>query len=370
MIKKIGYVVFAFFFYLSRMSRTDENKIFFVATHDDSPEGNIGIVADAIKRKYNGKRCIWFTRNDTVAHPFNFFVRKAYHLATSQYVFLDNEFLPMAYLRFPKRTKVVQLWHGTGTIKKFGQDVNTGSLKKLEFRANQRITHLIVNSEAVKREYASAFGIPPGRIYVLGLPRTDLLLKPSYLGEKRGEFLAAHENLRGKRCILYAPTFRDDEVESPRIHLELSRMHAELKENDVLLIRLHPHVENRLRTVLENGKWDNIINVSGYSGVTTLLAVADVLVTDYSSIIFEYCLRRKPMIFYAYDLEQFESDGRGFYRNYRTYVPGPVVTHQKELSECLKSGSLTVDNGFIEENFKYLDGSSTTRLLELIFSSS
>ena len=309
MIKKIGYVVFAFFFYLSRMSRTDENKIFFVATHDDSPEGNIGIVADAIKRKYNGKRCIWFTRNDTVAHPFNFFVRKAYHLATSQYVFLDNEFLPMAYLRFPKRTKVVQLWHGTGTIKKFGQDVNTGSLKKLEFRANQRITHLIVNSEAVKREYASAFGIPPGRIYVLGLPRTDLLLKPSYLGEKRGEFLAAHENLRGKRCILYAPTFRDDEVESPRIHLELSRMHAELKENDVLLIRLHPHVENRLRTVLENGKWDNIINVSGYSGVTTLLAVADVLVTDYSSIIFEYCLRRKPMIFYAYDLEQFESDG-------------------------------------------------------------
>ena len=55
MIKKIGYVVFAFFFYLSRMSRTDENKIFFVATHDDSPEGNIGIVADAIKRKYNGK---------------------------------------------------------------------------------------------------------------------------------------------------------------------------------------------------------------------------------------------------------------------------------------------------------------------------
>lgn len=367
MIKRIGYVVFAFFFYVSRLFPVNPKKVFLVATHDDSPEGNIGIVADAIQKKYGDKRCIWFTRADKVTRPVSFFVIKAFHLATAGYVFLDNEFLPMAYIRFSAETKVVQLWHGTGTIKRFGQDVNTGVLGRLEYRANQRITHLIVNSEAVRDEYASAFGIRPERIYVLGLPRTDLLLRPLFLEEKREEFLDAHEELRGKRCILYAPTFRDDEVENPRLHLELSRMSEMLGRDSVLLIRLHPYVADRVGSVLETDKWDNIINVSRYSGVTTLLAVADVLVTDYSSIIFEYCLRGKPMVFYAYDLARFESDGRRFYRDYKTFVPGRVVTGEDELIECLRNRDFETDDAFVRENFRYLDGKSTSRLLELIF---
>lgn len=367
MIKKIGYLVFAFFFHLSRLFGTDENKVFLVATHDDGPEGNVGIVADAIQKRDGGKRCIWFTRKDTIKNPVSFFIIKAYHLATAQYVFLDNEFLPMAYLHFPKQTKVVQLWHGTGTIKKFGQDVNTGALKKLEYCANQRITHLIVNSEAVKKEYASAFRIPEERIYVLGLPRTDLLVRPSFLEEKRETFFREYESLRGKRCILYAPTFRDDEVDCPKIHLELSRLSGELAEEEVLMIRLHPHVADRVHTVLEQGKWDNIIDVSGYAGVTTLLAAADVLVTDYSSIVFEYCLRNKPMVFYAYDLEKFEEDGRSFYRNYKNFVPGPVAVSQDELMKCLGNNDVSKNEKFVRENFQFLDGRSTSRLLELIF---
>ena len=361
------HISFAFFFSVSRLFRINGNKVFLVATHDDGPEGNIGIVADAIQRMDGRKRLIWFTRDDKVTDPIRFFIIKAYHLATAGYVFLDNEFLPMAYIRFSERAKVVQLWHGTGTIKKFGQDVNTGSLRELERRANQRITHLIVNSEAVKKEYASAFGISEERIYVLGLPRTDLLLNTSFLEEKREEFLRVYERLRGKKCILYAPTFRDDEVEHPRIHLDLDRMSKELGEDEVLMIRLHPFVADRAGMVLDEGKWDNIINVSGYAGVTTLLAAADVLITDYSSIVFEYCLRGKPMIFYAYDLERFESEGRSFYRNYENFVSGPVARTEDELIECLKKRDMTRVGRFVEQNFTYLDGKSTSRLLELIF---
>lgn len=367
MIKRIGYIVFAFFFYLSRLFGTNKNKVFFVATHDSSPEGNIGIVADAIRRKYGTMRCIWFTRDDKVTNPVNFFIVKAYHLATARYVFLDNEFLPMAYIRFSKRTKVVQLWHGTGTIKKFGQDVNKGALKKLEYRANQRITHLIVNSGQVKKEYASAFGISDDRIYVLGLPRTDLMLNRPFLEKRRERFLQEHEELRGKKCILYAPTFRDAEVANPQIHLDLDRMSEEMPLDEVLMIRLHPHVAGQMGGELENGKWDNIINVSGYPGVTTLLAAADMLITDYSSIIFEYCLLGRPMIFYAYDLEAFESGGRSFYRDYKTFVPGPVVTDQSGLMQCMAKADVSANDRFISENFGSLDTNLTNRLLELIF---
>lgn len=367
MIKRTGYLLFAFFFYISRLFPRDKKKVFLVATHDDSPEGNVGIVAGAIEREYSGYKLIWFTRKDRITQPVNFFVKKAYHLATSSYVFLDNEFLPMAYIKFGKEVRVVQLWHGTGTIKKFGQDANTGKLKKMEYRANQRITHLIVNSEAVKPEYASAFGIREDRIYVLGLPRTDLLLNESFMEKKREGFWKEYPSLRDKRCILYAPTFRDDEVEEPRIHLDLERLSGELLPDEVVLVRLHPHVAERIGDFPEKGKWDNIINVSGYSGVTTLLAVSDVLVTDYSSIVFEYCLRKKPMVFYAYDLEHFEKEGRSFYRDYRSFVPGKVVTDQGELMESIREQDISANKRFIGDMFDVLDGNSTKRLLELIF---
>ncbi len=367
MIKKIGYLLFAFFYSVFRICGINEKKVFLIATHDDSPEGNIGIVADALKKSESGFICIWFTRKDKISNPINFFVKKAYHLATSATVFLDNEFLPMAYFSFSPKVKVVQLWHGTGTIKKFGQDVNQGELKKLEYRANQNITHLIVNSESVKKEYASAFGVPEDRIYVLGLPRTDLLLQPEYLAEKKKVFFDEYPQLRGKRCILYAPTFRDDEVEVPKLHLDLPQLSRELAPEDVLLIRLHPHVAERIHTVFEQEKWDNIVDVSGYSGVTTLLAASDVLVTDYSSIVFEYCIRKKPIVFYAYDLEQFEKDGRSFYRDYRQFVPGNVVQTQEQLLQSFSCDDVSLVEDFVEKEFVYLDGNSTKRLFELIF---
>lgn len=365
MIKKVGYLLFAVFYYLSRLFPRDRKKIFLVATHDDSPEGNIGIAAEAIQQRGEGYRLVWFTREDRITDPVNFFVRKAYHLATASYVFLDNEFLPMAYLHFPESVKVVQLWHGTGTIKKFGQDVNTGDLERLEYRANQNITHLIVNSEEVVEEYSSAFGVSKEKIYPIGLPRTDLLLDPGFLEKKRGQFLDQYPQVRKKRCILYAPTFRDSEVDSPEIHLDLQKMSDQMGSEDVLLIRLHPHVAQKISW--EEDRWDNIINVSEYPGVTTLLATADVLITDYSSIVFEYCLRNKPMIFYAYDLKRFEKEGRSFYRDYRSFVPGNVVQSTEEVLECLKTVEENKAAAFTEQMFDKLDGNATLRLLELIF---
>ena len=156
----------------------------------------------------------------------------------------------MAYLHFPKNVKVIQLWHGTGTIKRFGQDVNTGTLKKLEYCANQRITHLIVNSEAVKTEYASAFAVDPARIYVIGNPRTDRMLDQQYLTRKTEQFYRDYPEMKGKHCILYAPTFRDAEVSDPKLHLDLQKTADSLAEDEVFFIRLHPHIASHLQETL------------------------------------------------------------------------------------------------------------------------
>lgn len=341
-----------------------------VATHDDSDEGNIGIVAKRIKEKMPHAKLIFLTKRDGIRKPFSFFLIKAYHMATAGTIFLDNEFMPMAFTPISAKVKVVQLWHGTGTIKKFGQDSDSGEVAELAHRANERLTHLIVNSEMTKKQYASAFNQPPENVHILGLPRTDLLLDKKRMNAMKKEFWRWYPDLQNKRCILYAPTFRDYEVEHPRIALDLDSFVSQMEESEVLLLRLHPHVAANYPAGLLSKYEGRVYNMSDYTGVTTLLAVADCLITDYSSIVFEYCLLDKKMIFYAYDLERFQGGGRGFYEEYTGFVPGPVVQSQQDLEkEChKKEPDKKRLQKFREEMFAYLDGNAVNRLLELIFS--
>ena len=324
MIKQAGYLLFALFFHLFRLCPRKKNKVFLVATHDAGPDGNIGIVSRRLKEEKPEYEQVWFTRNNTIRRPVDFFVKKAYHLATA--------------------------------------------LKKLEYNANQRITHLIVNSEAVKKEYASAFAVDPSRIYVIGNPRTDRMLDKQYLTKKVEQFYQDYPEMKEKRCILYAPTFRDTEVSNPKLHLDLQKTADSLGKEDVLFIRLHPHIATHLKETLEGWKEKRIYNVSEYPEIATLLAAAEVLITDYSSIVFEYCLLERPMLFYAYDLKEFEQTGRSFYRDYRSFVPGPVIETEEELLSCLKEQKYPQKESFVRENFPFLDGNATSRLFALIFS--
>lgn len=366
--KKIGYWLYAAFFTVFRLFPLNRDKVFFVATHDDSDEGNIGIVAEEIRRQMPEKKMVFLTKRDGIRHPFSFFIGKAFHMATAGTIFMDNHFLPMAYTPISKKAKVVQLWHGTGTIKKFGLDAESGEVARLAAKANARTTHLIVGSERTKRQYATAFGMPEEKIYVLGLPRTDRMLDEKWLAQKRARFLDKYPELKDKRRILYAPTFRDREVEHPKVALDLEKFAQSIDKDTVFMLRLHPHVAGNLEEA-DLPEDERIRNVSGYPGVTTLLAVADVLVTDYSSIVYEYCLLGRPVCFYAYDLDEFEKNGRDFYEDYRTFVPGPVVENAEELAAFCQQKEHDVSRiaEFVKDNYAYLDKNAVKRLFELIF---
>lgn len=361
--------MFALCFTVFRIIPPNRNKIFFVATHDDSDEGNIGIVAEAVKRKMPEKKCVFLTRKDGIRKPFSFFFGKAFHMATASVIFLDNEFMPMAYTKISPRVQVVQLWHGTGTIKKFGLDSDTGEVARLARKANRRLTHLIVNSELTKKQYGSAFGVPEEKIYMLGLPRTDLILDGVKMDERRASFWKQYPSLAGKRCSLYAPTFRDCEVDRPVFGLDFDSFCSCMEEDEVLLVRLHPHVAANCPDSIWEQYAGKIVNVSDYPGVATLLAVAERLITDYSSIIFEYCLLDREMLFYAYDYDKFQKEGRDFYEDYPSFVPGPVAYSQQELEKLWQETSLDSQmlQRFKEEMFCYLDQNATNRLLQLIF---
>jgi CDP-ribitol ribitolphosphotransferase len=377
--KVIGYLIFAGFFYLFRLfCSVKPKKVFGIMTHDGSRDGNVGVMMDYLKKMDQEYTFHYLKKADSNAvkklniftGKVSFFIEKPYQLATSEFILMDNTFLPMAYLKFSDKVKVIQLWHGTGTIKRFGQDVNTGRLKELERRANKRITHLIVNSEDTKKEYAGAFGVSEDKVFIYGLPRTDVFFFEELMEERRVKFFAQYPQFKNKKLVLYAPTFRDQEKDDPKLKLDVELLSKQLPEDYILLLRLHPFVMEAYQKATKSlSSFPNIVPMSDYADINTLLVVADYLITDYSSVLFEFCLLEKPMLFYAYDLDDFSDNGRGFYRAYGDYVPGPIVEDTSDVLELLLKDKFDLDRikRFKDKNYKYLDGKAAERIYLKIF---
>ena len=370
--KELGYRLFAVMYFIFKWIPVKRNSAFLIMTHDSGPEGNVAMVSSYMEEQYH-TTSVRLTRKDTefsgkgkIKKAIRFFMIKAWHMARAEYIFMDNAFLPMAYLRVRKETRVVQLWHGTGTIKKFGQDANTGKLYEQEKRGNENIDYLIVNSEATRKLYAGCFSVPLEKVKILGLPRTDLLFSENELEKRRESFYCQYPDLRDKKLVLYAPTFRDQEVNDPKVHLDVEKMARELPDDYCLGLRLHPFVASRFH--LEHDCKGKVVNFSSYDNLNTLLMATDILISDYSSIIFEYCVFGRPMIFYAYDLDEFSDHGRGFYRNYKEYVPGPVVETTDGILEVIRNEDYRLDRlqAFYEESYQYMDGKSSMRVAEFV----
>lgn len=348
-------------------------------THDEGEGSNVSITARAMQKADLSYTFSYVTQSDIRAVEsftkpktlINFFLRKPFELARAEIILMDNVFLPYAYLRRRRGTKVIQLWHGTGTIKKFGQDANTGKLKLLEKRANSNITHLIVNSPAMKRLYAGAFGVSDTNVYALGLPKSDEFfrrLKEIEIFKKNPykEYIYQKYGIPAdKKLILYAPTFRDNKEQNPRLIELLDELGQKLPEDYCLGLRLHPHIAHSFDKQ-KLGK--NICQLSFEKDVNTVLMATDLLITDYSSIIFEYCLLKRPMIFYAYDYEEFSDQGRGFYYPYEAFVPGPVAYGCEEVLNILQEKKFEQNKieEFISMHYAYTDGNATDRLIKLI----
>ena len=272
----------------------------------------------------------------------------------------------MAYMKFDKDVKVVQLWHGCNTLKRFGQLSNKGMLKELEKRANACYTHVIVSSHKMKKLHEEAFGVEPSVIYALGLPRMDILFDDKDILEaEKQEFYNMYPELRDKKLILYAPTFRDDDLEMKEKRLDISGILKDLPKEYYLLTKYHPFICH----FYKSKDVERVIDVSNYKDLNTLLLVADVLVTDYSSIIYEYAVLNKPMIFYAFDKEVYKHQIRGFYYDYEHYVPGKIVETEEDLVESLKEviGHTCQHEVFVDKYLGYKDNRSNNRIFDEIY---
>lgn len=298
------------------------------------------------------------------------------NVATAQYVFLNDASNVVSCLPLRPETKVVQLWHGCGAFKKWGMstaDLIFGGSREeiLRHPFYKNLSLVTVSSSEVVWAYEEAMVLQdePGLVQPTGVSRTDVFFDDDYLAAGRSKIQQLVPAATEKKVIVYAPTFRGRvaQAEGPNA-LDLAKMKASLGDSHVLLIKHHPFVKRRPPIPAECS--DFAFDVSEKVGINELLCGADLVISDYSSLVFEYSLFERPMIFFAYDRDDY-ADWRGFYYEYEELTPGPICETTEEVIEqiCLASDSFDPSRvrAFRAKFMSSCDGHATDRIIETVF---
>jgi CDP-ribitol ribitolphosphotransferase / teichoic acid ribitol-phosphate polymerase len=215
--------------------------------------------------------------------------------------------------------------------------------------------------------YAEAFGLPEERVVPTGIPRMDLFFDDEYKAKTRELVHEAVPQTRGKKVILFAPTFRGNGPSNARYdydQIDFDGFYELCEELDaVCVFKMHPFVIQPLEIPEEYA--DRFIDATESREINEFLVVADLVITDYSSLVFEYSTLNRPMLFFAYDLEEYIST-RDFYEKFEEFVPGKIVRTFDELLDAVRAGDFEWEKvgPFAKTHLGHLDAGSTDRVID------
>ena len=325
--------IFAAVFKLFRRCRIKKNKITLIEKLNTGGTGSLYNIRKECERQGLDYEFHIISHKDYEMRLSNLFglIRlftvKTYHLATSAYIFLNDNFIPMAYMDFDPSVQIIQLWHGMGSYKKFaGSSEKDPETLRLIAQVNQRVTCILASSENIRDNYAEAFCVPREKVQALGCPQADYYFSKHPVGRWKEKMCERYPVMRGKKWVLYAPTFRGDETRDRELlqHFDFEAFQRELGEEYCLMVRLHPQIHA--------GKVaDGIIDMTHFPNVRQLLCMTDILIADYSSIAVEYALLQRPILLYAFDKDWYLKEDRGFYFDFEETAPGPIAQTMEEL---------------------------------------
>ena len=365
--------IYARIFNILRKFPQRNNKITLLTNKNHSFEANLDYIAKELEnRNNNGKNYEYkFIPKDSLS------LSNIRDFASSKYVFLVDNFFPLAFMNV-EGMKWVQLWHGTGLFKKFGYDLLNDEDKKVMEMFAPKIDLVSVSSENVVDSYARNFYVDKSKVKPFGVPRNDFYneehLSEDYLSDLRESFERDYPQLNGKKLVLYAPTFREDPKNNAVFeYFDIEKFLDELGDEYALAIRLHPNYkrycneEHNIDLDELTSKYD-IINFTGFKDEQKLLILADILVADYSSIMVDYTILKKPAILFDYDLEDYLYKERGFYFDYEEMVPGKIVYNIDELIEAIKEEDFRLEKmeEFLKLQFGEFKPNSSKLILDYI----
>ncbi|MDM5329818.1 CDP-glycerol glycerophosphotransferase family protein [Neobacillus sp. CF12] len=300
-----------------------------------------------------------------------------YYMAIGKF-FVNNGNFPDFYQK-REGTVHLQTWHGT-PLKKLGFDIDPNSPSYAEntspalIKRNERWDYLIGPNEYTSKILQRAFCFKKEMLDV-GYPRNDIFYKGNLKTE--ADLIKKKLNIpTDKKVILYAPTWRDYDFHNGNQHkpyefkFDLDTFKERFGDDHVLILRLHYRDASRIKI---QGYENFVYNLSSYDDIQELYLISDVLITDYSSVMFDYANLDRPIIFFTYDLSRYGSQVRGFYFDFQKEAPGPIVLKDEQLFHSIENIE-RIQSVYTEryQNFKekfchWEDGNAAKRTIEAVF---
>ncbi|MDW4356801.1 teichoic acid ribitol-phosphate polymerase TarL [Staphylococcus saprophyticus] len=352
------------------------NTVLFTSDSRAEMSGNFEYVYNEMLRQNLDKKYkvhALFKSNISVRRNFIDKFKFPYLLGKADYIFVDD-FHPLLYtVKFRKSQEIIQVWHAVGAFKTVGYS-RTGKKGGPFFNSvnHRNYTKAFVSSETDIPFYGEAFGIKEQNIIPTGVPRTDILFDQDYEKAIVADMEEALPIVKGKQVILFAPTFRGSghhTAHYPFFKIDFARFARYCRENNaIVLFKMHQFVKNKLNIPREYQEY--FVDVSDFREVNDILFITDILISDYSSLVYEFAVFKRPMLFYAFDLEDYITS-RDFYEPYETFVPGKIVESFNDLIVALDQKDFDVEKvePFLDKHFKYQDGRSSERLVRNVFGS-
>lgn len=284
-----------------------KKQIVFMSMQSNSPSLDFRLLKQEIEKQNNAIRLVFLCKKmesalskkiDYIKYVFGmigYVFKSMYYLATSKVCITESYCVPISLLKHKKELKVIQIWHASGAVKKFGYqclDTEEGKSKEIAdlMCMHQNYDYVIAPSQITKKIFSEAFHIEEDKIVNLGLPRLEYITNKKY--DKSEEIYRKYPELKNKKVILYVPTFR----KGKQVDLSEILDYPLDKEKYQLIIKLHP---------LENAKVPEEYTISPDYTSYDLIKIADYIITDYSILSIEASILEKPIFLYLYDLEDY-----------------------------------------------------------------
>ncbi len=348
----------------------DKQKVVFASARDNKASGNLLALSQAYKEAYPDAHYVMLFRTYSyglvgkIGYLFSL-ITTTYHLKTARYFFVDNALFPVHVIKHRKETLVIQVWHATGILKRFGLDTDVDERKVENRFLHKGYDYVIADSEPTRAAYASAFGIPTQQVLCLGSARTDALLEKDARAKARKLLEERFPALKHKIALLYAPTFRGYSAsKTAATTLNAIELKNLLGENFALVYKPHAVVTN------DNvSAFDAVLDAK--DDINTYLPGFDGVITDYSSVLFEAALLNLPLYKLCGDYMDYCKQ-TGFYLDYLREVPGTNCTSTSELGDAILAAGMPLmltENeqkayeAFCSKYCTYNDGHATERYL-------
>lgn len=287
-------------------------------------------------------------------------------ISQSGTIFVDDHVPLFDWLKLKDDTMLIQLWHAGAGFKSSGYS-RWGQLgAPAPQSCHRQYSYGIAGSKHIAPFFSELWGINDERVIATGMPRMDEYLDSSHREVLIKELYEQFPICNGKKVILYAPTYRGKNSSTafyPYDLIDFKGLYDVCGDEYVVLFKMHPWVVEDI--VIPEEYSDKFIDVKSYPNINNLFYIVDLLITDYSSNIFEFSLMHKPMLFFAYDKIQY-SFSRGFHRAYEESAPGKVVYTFDALLDAIKNKDFEYEKveDYLEKHFDYIDSGASDRVID------